>query len=119
VRAADDGLDHRARERRRKDRIAIVKRVEHTLGELHDLADRRKRAGVPRAMTGARETLRRYERVRRSENAIAAGAFDAINRAYSNDAVLPTLLRGRVLGLVDRLTPLKRLFARHAAGVAG
>jgi 2-octaprenyl-3-methyl-6-methoxy-1,4-benzoquinol hydroxylase len=65
---------------------------------------------------GGSATLRRYERVRRSENAIAAGAFDAINRVYSNNSVLPTLLRGRLLGLVDRLTPLRRLFARHAAG---
>lgn len=61
--------------------------------------------------------LRRYERVRRSENALAARAFDGLNRFFSNEAFLPILLRGPALGLVNRLTPLKRLFARHAAGL--
>ncbi len=61
-------------------------------------------------------SLRRYERVRRSENALAAGAFDGINRLFSNEAFLPALLRGPVLGLVNRMTPLKRVFARHAMG---
>lgn len=65
---------------------------------------------------GAPPLLRRYERVRRSENAIAARAFDGLNRLFSNDALLPTLLRGPALGLVDRIGPLKRLFARHAMG---
>jgi 3-demethoxyubiquinol 3-hydroxylase len=65
---------------------------------------------------GAALLLRRYERVRRSENAIAARAFDGLNRLFSNEALLPTLLRGPALGLVDRLGPLKRMFARHAMG---
>lgn len=71
------------------------------------------------ADAGSALRLRRYERSRRSENAIAARAFDGINRLFSNDAVLPTLLRGPALGLVDRLGPLKRLFARHAMGRVG
>ncbi|HET6604910.1 MAG TPA: FAD-dependent oxidoreductase [Xanthomonadaceae bacterium] len=60
--------------------------------------------------------LRRYERQRRSENAMAAWAFDGLNRLFSNDAVLPTLLRGPALGLVDRIPPLKRFFIARAAG---
>lgn len=60
--------------------------------------------------------LRRYERTRRSENTIAAHAFDGLERLFGSDAVLPTLLRGPALGLVDRIAPLRRLFLRHASG---
>jgi 2-octaprenyl-3-methyl-6-methoxy-1,4-benzoquinol hydroxylase len=81
--------------------------------ELVATLDRACRAGRD---PGADRTLRPYERVRRSENAIAARAFDGINRLFSNDALLPTLLRGPALGFVDRIAPLKRWFARHAMG---
>lgn len=60
--------------------------------------------------------LRRHARARRSDSTVAAFAFDAINRGFSNDRLLPTLLRGHALGLVDRAAPLKQLLARHAAG---
>jgi 2-octaprenyl-3-methyl-6-methoxy-1,4-benzoquinol hydroxylase/2-octaprenylphenol hydroxylase len=60
--------------------------------------------------------LRRYERRRRSDNAIAAHSFDAIQRVFGSDAISVAALRGAALGLVDKLAPLKRLFARHAAG---
>lgn len=66
---------------------------------------------------GDARRLRRYERSRRSENTLAARSFDGINRLFSNEAVLPTVLRGPALGLVDRLAPLKRLLARHAMGI--
>jgi 2-octaprenyl-3-methyl-6-methoxy-1,4-benzoquinol hydroxylase len=65
---------------------------------------------------GDASVLRRYERVRRSENAIAARTFDGINRIFSNAWMLPTVLRGPVLGLIDRVAPLKRLLAQHAMG---
>jgi len=60
--------------------------------------------------------LGRYERRRRSDNAIAAYSFDAIQRVFGSEAMPVAMLRGAGLGLVDKLTPLKRLFARHAAG---
>lgn len=60
--------------------------------------------------------LRRLARARRSDSTMAAFAFDAINRGFSNDALLPTLLRGPALGLVDRVGPLKQFLAGHAAG---
>lgn len=60
--------------------------------------------------------LARWARTRRSENTVNAYAFDTINRVYSNDAVLPTLLRGPLLGLAGRLPPLTRALWRHAAG---
>ncbi len=61
--------------------------------------------------------LARWARIRKSENAINAHAFEAINRAYSNGAMWPTLLRGHALGLANRLPPLSRALWRHAAGV--
>jgi 3-demethoxyubiquinol 3-hydroxylase len=61
--------------------------------------------------------LDRYARERRSENAVAAWSFDGINRLFSNDAVLPTLVRGHLLGLVGKLPPLQAMFWRRAAGV--
>lgn len=60
--------------------------------------------------------LRRHARARRSDSTVAAFAFDAINRGFSNDSLLPTLLRGHALGLVDRVGPLKQFLAGHAAG---
>lgn len=65
---------------------------------------------------GADWLLSRYARRRRSETILAAYAFDGIERLFGTDAMLPTLLRGPALGLVDRLPPLKRFFVRHASG---
>ncbi|WP_330946237.1 FAD-dependent oxidoreductase [Thermomonas sp. LB-4] len=60
--------------------------------------------------------LARWARARRSDNALGAHAFEAINRVFSNDALLPTLLRGHALGLAGRMPPLVRALWRHAAG---
>ena len=64
----------------------------------------------------APQRLARWARTRRSENTLAAHAFDAINRVYSNDAVLPTLLRSHALGIAGGLPPLNRLLWQRAAG---
>ncbi len=61
--------------------------------------------------------LARWARVRRSENAVAAHAFDGLNRLFSNDAVLPTLLRGPAMGLFGRWAPATHALWRRAAGV--
>jgi len=60
--------------------------------------------------------LRRYERRRRSDNAIAAYSFDAIQRVFGNTAMPVAALRGLGLNIVDKIGPLKQMFARHAAG---
>lgn len=67
-------------------------------------------------LQGAR-LLDRYARRRRSENQIAAHGFDGLNRLFSNDALLPTLLRGHALGLAGALAPLRRLWVQRAAGL--
>lgn len=61
--------------------------------------------------------LVRWARQRRSDNTLAAHAFEGINRLFSNDALAPTLLRGHLLGLAGRVPPLVDLFWRRAAGL--
>jgi 2-octaprenyl-3-methyl-6-methoxy-1,4-benzoquinol hydroxylase/2-octaprenylphenol hydroxylase len=76
------------------------------------LRDARERGGD----IGAAHVLRRYERERRSENALAARGLDVIERMFgASDAVTPAL-RGAGLALVDRLAPIKHVFASIAAG---
>ncbi|MDH5833137.1 FAD-dependent oxidoreductase [Luteimonas kalidii] len=60
--------------------------------------------------------LARWARARRSDNALAAHAFEGLNRLFSNDALAATLLRGHLLGLAGRVPPLVDLFWRRAAG---
>ena len=64
----------------------------------------------------AESTLRRFERSRRSDNAVSAHAFDAIQRVFASESTPLAALRGAGLVLVDRVAPLKRLFADRAAG---
>jgi 2-octaprenyl-3-methyl-6-methoxy-1,4-benzoquinol hydroxylase/2-octaprenylphenol hydroxylase len=64
----------------------------------------------------AESLLRCYERRRRSDNTLSAQAFDAIQRVFGSDAMAVAALRGAGLSLVDKIAPLKRAFARHAAG---
>ena len=60
--------------------------------------------------------LERWARQRTSENAIAAYSFEAINRVFSNDEVLPTLLRGHAFGIANLLPPLRSFLLSQASG---
>ena len=62
------------------------------------------------------QRLGRWARARRSDNTVAAYSFEAINRLFSNDALLPTLARGHLLGVAGRLPPMLDLFWRRAGG---
>jgi len=63
--------------------------------------------------------LQRWARARASDNALAARAFAAIDRLYSNQAPLAVAVRGPLLGLAGRLAPLVRGLWRQAAGAEG
>ncbi|MHC9086846.1 FAD-dependent oxidoreductase [Luteimonas sp. RIT-PG2_3] len=63
------------------------------------------------------QRLSRWARVRRSENTVAAYAFDGINRLFSNDRVGQTLLRGHLLGIAGRMPALVNGFWRRASGL--
>ncbi|HTA66040.1 MAG TPA: FAD-dependent oxidoreductase [Xanthomonadaceae bacterium] len=66
---------------------------------------------------GAPHRLARWQRERRSESSVAAFAFDGINRLFSNDAPLPTLARGHLLGLAGKIPGLDALLWKRAAGL--
>ena len=68
---------------------------------------------------GSPETLRRYERWRRFDSVVSAGAMDGLNRLFSNDNIILRTVREAGLGLTDRLPGLKRLFVSEAAGLTG
>ncbi len=72
------------------------------------ICDSRARGSDP----GAPHVLRRYERERRSENALAARALDGIERMFHGDQ---GWLRG-ALGFANALPPLRRVLGAIAAG---
>jgi 3-demethoxyubiquinol 3-hydroxylase len=61
--------------------------------------------------------LQRWARARASDNALAARAFAAIDRLYSNESPWASAVRGPLLGVADRLPPVMRRLWRHAAGL--
>jgi 2-octaprenyl-3-methyl-6-methoxy-1,4-benzoquinol hydroxylase len=74
-------------------------------------------AMATRADWASPSRLVRWARARRSEDTLAAYAFDGINRLYTSDSVAAVLLRGPLLGAAGRLPPLPRLLWKHAAGI--
>ncbi len=68
---------------------------------------------------GSPEVLERYGRWRRFDNGLMIAMTDNIVRLFSNDIAPLKRLRGLGLSAVNRIPPLRRLFARHAMGVVG
>lgn len=75
--------------------------------------------GAPTDALGEMRTLRRYERWRKAENAIALGAMDGINRLFSNDNAMMSTVRRFGLQTVERHRLIKRFFMSRALGIAG
>lgn len=71
------------------------------------------------AFFGEHALLRRYERRRRSENMLAAGAFDGLERLFSTANPLGAGLRTAGLRAVGKVPFLKRRLAQRALGMAG
>ncbi len=65
---------------------------------------------------GARHVLRRYERERRSENALAARALDAIGRVFGSQNPFVAAARGLALEAAGRIAPIRELLVSAAAG---
>jgi 2-octaprenyl-3-methyl-6-methoxy-1,4-benzoquinol hydroxylase/2-octaprenylphenol hydroxylase len=65
---------------------------------------------------GAAHVLRRYERERRSENAVAARGLDAIWHVFNSSNPAVSMVRGVGLAAVDRAKFAKQFFAAVAAG---
>jgi 2-octaprenyl-6-methoxyphenol hydroxylase len=68
---------------------------------------------------GSSIVLGRYERWRRTDSALSAAAFDALNRLFSSDWTLMRTARTAGLAIVDRLPVLKQFFVAEAAGLTG
>ena len=75
--------------------------------------------------SGSRETLaelrvlRRYERWRKSENAVALGLIDGLNRLFSNANATLTWARRLGLSTVNRSVLAKRFLMGRAMGITG
>ena len=61
--------------------------------------------------------LRRYQRARKGDNMAMITALDGFKRLFSNDIAPLTWMRNTGLWSVDRFTPLKSAFMRHAMGL--
>ena len=60
--------------------------------------------------------LLRWAQQRKSENAVVAYTLDYINRLYSNDDMVMTLLREPLLGIVGKSPSIMHLLWRRASG---
>jgi 2-octaprenylphenol hydroxylase len=63
--------------------------------------------------------LRRYERWRRSENAVVMGICDSLNRLFTEKSVAVAAVRRLGLSLVTRQPLLRRALIERALGVGG
>src|SRR5580692_5169146 len=68
---------------------------------------------------GQTDVLERYQRWRRFDTMAMGFATNSLNFLFSNESTLLRTVRDIGLGLVDRAPPLKGLFIRQAAGLAG
>jgi 2-octaprenyl-6-methoxyphenol hydroxylase len=83
---------------------------------LAELAIDAKRLGLD---LGTGHVLQRYERWRRFDSLALIAITDGLNRLFANNLMPLRLIRELGLGMVDRITPLKGFFMRHAMGVLG
>jgi 2-octaprenylphenol hydroxylase len=82
------------------------------------LAEEIENAGSVAALAELR-VLRRYERWRKSENLIALGLVDGLNRLFSTPDGTLSWIRRAGLGAVDGSALAKRFFMGRAMGTAG
>jgi 2-octaprenyl-6-methoxyphenol hydroxylase len=68
---------------------------------------------------GQADVLDRYQRWRRFDTMAMGVATNSLNFLFSNNSKLLRTVRDIGLGLVDRAPPLKSMFIRQAAGLAG
>lgn len=66
---------------------------------------------------GGPDVLAGYEQARRFDTVLMGVVTDGLNRLFSNDWTPLRLVRDAGLGVVDRLSGLKRFFIREAAGL--
>lgn len=87
------------------------------LRDVVELRDTLLAARAAGADFAAAHVLRRYARRRRSADTLDACSFDALARAFAWRSLPAVAARGVGVAVLERVTPLKRQLARHAAGV--
>ncbi len=68
---------------------------------------------------GDLRVLNRYQRRRKGDNLATLVTMDLLQRVFGDGHTVVAALGGRGLGLVQKLSPLKRRLANHALGYAG
>jgi len=81
-------------------------------------AEARAQGASVEALSEAR-VLRRYERWRKSENLLAMGLIDGLNRLFSNDNPALRTVRSFGFAAIERTPLAKRWLIQRALGVAG
>ncbi len=82
-------------------------------GSLIELLLEAHKEGRPLA---SQQTLRRYERWRKSDNYMMMGAMDGLKKGYGASFSPIAQLRSMGMNFVDKTVPLKNLFTRYAMG---
>jgi 2-polyprenyl-6-methoxyphenol hydroxylase-like FAD-dependent oxidoreductase len=72
-------------------------------------------ARPPRESVGARRALLRYQRERRSGNAVMGGMVDGLDRLFTGSGDLPAWAAREGMALVNRSALAKRFFFTRAA----
>jgi len=78
-----------------------------------------RQGGASLQEVGESRVLRRYERWRKSENLLALGLIDGINKLFSNDSTLLGALRRAGFRAIEGTPLAKRFFIMRALGLAG
>lgn len=76
-------------------------------------------AGLPPVAIGERRVLRRYERWRKSENAVALGLVDGLNKLFGSSAETLGWARRTGLSVLDGSMLAKRFLMGRALGIRG
>jgi 2-octaprenyl-6-methoxyphenol hydroxylase len=63
--------------------------------------------------------LNSYEQWRRFDNTLMLAMTDVLNRLFSNDLEPARIARDLGMAAVNKLPPLKKVFMKHAMGLAG
>ncbi|HEY0683174.1 MAG TPA: UbiH/UbiF/VisC/COQ6 family ubiquinone biosynthesis hydroxylase [Steroidobacter sp.] len=76
-------------------------------------------AGLSPTALGERRVLRRYERWRKSENAVALGLVDGLNKLFGSRAITLGWARRTGLNIMDGSMLAKRFLMGRALGIGG